>query len=115
MGMSNAPKSPGVHVVGAEPLGVTEGVAVEIGREVQSLFEKKGREARVKAVRFIPSTLTVLDDGAFQVIANTTVEIARTGAAPRSETVDSVVTFGRTKGEEKLQGLSIPALERVTP
>ena len=115
MGKSNASKSPAPRVVGAEPVGVTEQVAVEIGREVQTLFKNKGRKARLKAMRFIPSTLTALDDGAFQVIANTTVEIARAGTNPRSETVESVVTFGRAEGAEKLQSLSIPALERMTP
>lgn len=104
---SSAPR-----VVGAEPLGVTEKTTAEIGLKVQSLFKKIGREARVKSMRFIPSTLTELGDGSMQVIANTTVEVARAGAVPHSETVDSVLTFERTNGATGLRSLSIPALER---
>jgi hypothetical protein len=111
MNRTGGRKSSAPRVVGAAPLGVTDEAAAEIGLEVQSLFKQKGREAHVKAMRFIPSTLTELDDGGVQVIANTTVEVA--GATPHSETVDSVLTFKRTDGANELRSLSIPALERT--
>jgi hypothetical protein len=102
-----------LRVVGAALLGVTEKTACEIGLEVQSLFKQKGQEAHVRAMRFIPSTLTELDDGGVQVIANTTVEVVRAGAAPHSETVDSVLTFETADGAKEFRSLSIPALERA--
>jgi hypothetical protein len=111
---SKAPKSPGPRIIGAEPLGFTEQGATEIGCEVQKLLAGKRGGAHLKAMRFIPSTLTELDDGKVQVIANTVVEIAGAGATRRSETIDSFVTFARTAGANELQSLSIPALERVT-
>lgn len=113
MNRSRGQESPAPRIVGAGPLGVTDKVTVEIGREVQNLFRKKGREAHMKAMRFIPSTLTELDDGGVQVIANTTVEVARAGAAPHSETVESVLTFEQTDGAKELRSLSIPELERT--
>lgn len=116
MAKSKAPNSPPPpDVVGAKLYGVTEQVAVEIGRKVQSLYKESGRVARLKTMRFIPSTWTELNDGAFQVIANTTVEIVGAGGAPRPETVNSVVTFRKADGAEKLQSLSIPALEHTAP
>jgi hypothetical protein len=113
MSRSGGRKSPAPRVVGAGPLGVTEKITVEIGREVRNLFKEKGREAHLRAMRFIPSTLTELDDGGVQVIANTTVEVARAGAV-HSETVDSVLTFEKTDGANELRSLSIPALERAS-
>jgi hypothetical protein len=113
MNRSRGQESFAPRVVGAGPLGVTEQTTDKIGLEVQNLFKKKGREAHVKVMRFIPSTLTELDDGGVQVIANTTVEVARAGAAPHSETVESVLTFEQTTGAREFRSLYIPELERT--
>lgn len=113
MSRSGGQKSPAPRVVGAGPLGVTQKITDEIGREVRSLYKQKGRVAHLRAMRFIPSTLTELDDGGVQVIANTTVEVARAGAV-HSETVESVLTFEKMDGANELRSLSIPALERVS-
>ena len=113
MNGSHGKKSTPPRVIGAEPLGVSEKTTAQIGREVRNLFKKKGRDAQVKAMRFIPSTLTELDDGGVQVIANTTVEIARAGAPTHSESVNSVLTFETADGAKELRSLSIPILERT--
>ena len=114
MNGSHGKKSTPPRVIGAETLGVSEKTTAQIGREVRNLFKKKGRDAQVKAMRFIPSTLTELDDGGVQVIARlTTVEIARAGAPTHSESVNSVLTFETADGAKELRSLSIPILERT--
>jgi hypothetical protein len=103
------------RVVGAAPLGVTRKVTDQMVRDFSKQLSQGGRTVTVKAIRFIPSSRTMTDTGSFQVVANNFVEITPSiASSPRLETMDSVVTVGRTGGVQKLEGLSIPALERFS-
>ena len=100
-----------LRIVAGDPAGVTEVTSKQIGRRVQKIFNEKGFKARVKGLRFVPSTRVSLAGNQFQVVANTTVEFVVNGAsAPRSETVDSVVTVAGLGEDQHLHGVSIPLL-----
>jgi hypothetical protein len=102
------------RVIGAVPLGVTKKVAAEIVRDLRNQLSRDGRSVNVKAIRFIPSTRTMTESGAFQVVANAFFEVAPDrDSPPRPEALDSVVTVGRTGGVQRLEGVSIPALQRA--
>jgi hypothetical protein len=106
--------STGFRVVGAAPLGVTKKVAADIVRAFREQLSQTGREVNVKAMRFIPSSRATTERGSFQVVANNFIEIVPgNNASPRYETLDSVVTVGRQGGVQKLEGLTIPALQRA--
>lgn len=103
------------RILGAAPLGVTKKVTAEIVRDLRNQLSQDGRSVTVKAMRFIPSSRTAMENGSFQVVANTLIEVTPGNhSAPRPETLDSVVTVGRTDGIQKLEGLTIPALQRMT-
>lgn len=94
--------------------GFTKSVAAGVEKTVRGAYELSGKQVRVKGTRFIPSTVVELGRGRFQVMANTVVEIAGQGGRPsRSEAVESVVTVGRKKAGQVLDGVKIPAFERL--
>ncbi len=110
---SRGPAAP--RVLGAVPLGVTKKVTAEIVRDLYNQLNQDGRSVTVKAMRFLPSSRTATENGSFQVIANTVFEVMRgKDSTPHAETLDSVVTVGRTGGVQKLEGVTIPALQRAT-
>jgi hypothetical protein len=107
-------KTPEPRVVGAGSLGVTKKVTAEIVRDLRNQLGQDGRSVTVKTLRFIPSSRTTTETGAFQVLANTFFEIlSDKDTVPRSEALDSVVTVGRSGGVQKLESLTIPALHRA--
>jgi hypothetical protein len=109
---SDTPAAP--RVIGAVPLGVTETVATEIVRDLRNQLSRDGRSVNMKAIRFIPSTRTATESGAFQVVANAFFEMAPDrDSPPRREALDSVVTIGWTGDVQRLEGVSIPALRRA--
>jgi len=102
-----------VRILGAASSGVNEKVVVGVGRQIREAYGEKGKEVRLKGVRFIPSTKVDLDDGAFQVMAKTVVEVSSGVDAGRAEAVDSVVTIGRGKDEgQVLESVKIPYFEQ---
>lgn len=104
-----------VHIVGAEPTGVTKKVAVALAREVREAYKGKGRKVRLKGMRFIPSSRMDFGEGKFEILANTVVEVEGQGGRPaRSEAVDAVLTIGRDKGQV-LSAVKIPALDWSVP
>jgi hypothetical protein len=114
MAASHLDESP--RVLGATPAGVTKRVTAEIVRDLRNQLSGNGRSVTVKAMRFIPSSRTSMENGSFQVVANNVIEVASDkGSAPRPEVLDSVITVGRTGGVQKLQDLSIPALQHFIP
>jgi hypothetical protein len=93
---------------------VSDAVASAIIKSVRDQFSGAGRSVTVKAVRFIPSSRTETENGSFQMVANTVVELTpESGAPTRVEALDSVVTVGGTGPTQKLESLSIPALQRA--
>jgi hypothetical protein len=107
-------KTGAIHIMGAEPAGVTKKVAAGVGRQIKQAFEVNGKRVRLKGMRFIPSTKIELGQGAFQVMANTVVEVAGAKLGEkRAESVDSVVTVDREKSGQVLKAVKIPALERA--
>jgi len=99
-----------LNIVGAKPAGVTNKVAKELGREVAEAYKGKGRQVRLKGVRFNPSSKMSLGQGQFEVLASTVVEVeGQEGRPDRSEAVEAVVTIGRDKGQV-LRTVKIPAL-----
>jgi hypothetical protein len=115
MRRSRSPNPAAPRVVGAGPLGVTKKVTAEILRDLRNQLSQNGRSVTVKWMRFIPSSRTTTENGSFQVIANNFIEvIPGKDSSPRYEALDSVVTVGRTDGVQKLEGLTIPALQRAT-
>ncbi len=106
------PGSISPRILGDVPLGVTKKVTAAIVRDLRHQLSQNGRSVNVKAIRFIPSTRTLTETNAFQVVANTVLEVtAGKDASPRLESLDSVVTVGRTGGVQTLEGLTIPALQ----
>ena len=103
------------QVVGAVPSGVTKKVASSLGDQIKTAFVRNGKTVEVKGMRFIPSTKVDLGQGAFQVMANTVVEVAASEHAPkRSQSIDSVVTIGhQAKIGQFLKSLKIPSLDRM--
>lgn len=103
------------RILGATPLGVTKKVTDEIVRGLRNQLSRDGRSVTVKAMRFIPSSRIATEGGSFQVVANAVVEV-KPGKdhSPHSEALDSVVTIGRAGGTQKLEGLTIPSLQRAT-
>jgi hypothetical protein len=102
------------HIVGAKPAGITKKVASGVEEQVKSAFGKSGKQVTVKGMRFIPSTKVDLGQGAFQVMANTVVEVAGTGSHRREESVDSVVTVDRgERRSQTLRAVKIPSLDRA--
>jgi hypothetical protein len=102
-----------LHIFGAKPTGVTKKVAVEFGREITEAYRDKGRTVRLKGMRFIPSSRTDFGGGAFEVLANTVIEVeGQEGRPARSEAVDAVLTIGKGKGQV-LRTVKIPALGRL--
>nr|WP_294547809.1 hypothetical protein [uncultured Rhodopila sp.] len=109
---SDTPAAP--LIIGAVPLGVTETVATEIMQDLRNQLSRDGRAVNMKAIRFIPSTRTTTESGAFQVVANAFFEMVPDGdTPPRPEALDSVVTIGWTGDVQRLEGVSIPALRRA--
>lgn len=100
-----------IHIVGAEPTGVTKKVVAALGREITEAYRDKGRSVRLKGMRFIPSSRLDFGEGKFEVLANTVVEVeGQEGRPSRSEAVDAVLTIGRDKGQV-LSAVKIPALD----
>lgn len=102
------------HIVGAEPIGITDKVARILGAEIETAYRKiKGREVQLKGMRFSPSSRVDLGDYQFQVLANTIVEVAGVDGRPnRSEALESVVTIGGKRQNQSLKALKIPAFLR---
>jgi hypothetical protein len=101
-------------VIGAVTVGVTKKVAAEIVRDLRNQLSRDGRSVNVKAVRFTPPTRATTASGAFQVVANAFFEVAPDrDSPPRPDALDSVVTVGRTGGVQRLEVVSIPALQRA--
>jgi hypothetical protein len=102
-------------VLGAKPLGITKKVTTEIIRSLRDQLERNDRSVTVKSIRFIPSSRSVTESGAFQVIAHTVFDaMYGTETKPHVEALESVVTVGRMGGSQMLEELSIPALRHRT-
>ncbi len=102
------------RVIGAVLLGVTKKVAAEIVQDLRNQLSRDGRSVNMKAIRFIPSSRTTTESGAFQVVANAFYEVTTDRESPaRPEALDSVVTVGRTEGVQRPEGVSILALQRT--
>ncbi|MGA1798227.1 hypothetical protein VH567_05550 [Sphingomonas sp. 4RDLI-65] len=81
-----------------------------VGQAIEQELARFGKEAVVKSVRFIPSTLSTKLNGDLQMIANTIVEVK--GAIPgRSEVLESVVTIDPTDANG-LRDVSTHSLQR---
>ncbi len=103
------------HIQGAVPLGVTRKVTRDIVREVSRQLRQSGRFVTVKAMHCLPSSRTAVEDGSFQFVANTFIEVPHgDNAPPRPDALDSVVTVGHAGGAQKLESVTIPALRRVS-
>ena len=91
---------------------VTRKVQKGIAKQIMAAYQAKGRDVRLKGMRFIPSTVIELGGGKFEVIANSVIEVQQPGGLPRrSESIDSVVTIDRLKSGQELRGVKIPSLE----
>lgn len=108
-------KNIGPRIVGAKPSGVAESIATGAGAQIVAAYGSKGREVKLRGLRFIPSSKIDLGHGTFQILANTVIEIGGSQGEPgRAQSVDSVVTIGRKhKNGQILQGVKIPALDRI--
>ena len=103
------------RVLGAAPLRMTKKVTDEILRALRDKLSQNGGSVTVKSIRFIPSSRTTTESGSFQVVANTVIEVLPgNDSPPRPEALDSVVTVGRRGRVQRLEALSIPALQRAT-
>ena len=102
------------HIVGAEPVGITDQVARTLGGEIKAAYRKvKGREVQLQGMRFSPSSRVDIGDGQFQILANTIVEVAGVGGRPsRSEAIESVVTIDGKQRNQSLKNVKIPAFLR---
>jgi hypothetical protein len=105
--------SPKLNITGTTPAGVTKKVAAHVGREVKKAFSLKGRDVRLKGLRFLPSTKVDLGDK-FQLVANTVFEYRTPRAEGRSGVVDSIVTIGKEKGGQFVYSVTTPAVDALT-
>ncbi len=81
-----------------------------VGEAIEQELAQFGKEATVKSVRFVPSTLSKKANGDLQMIANTIVEVK--GAVPgRSEVLESVITIDSGNTHE-VKGVSTHSLQR---
>jgi hypothetical protein len=103
-------KNQELRVSGYAPIGISYQGALTIGRKVGEALASGGANATVRALSFLPSTLTVLSPDRFQVMANTTVQF-NDGGAPRNEAVDSVITVKTSGTHTKFETVRIPLLE----
>jgi len=102
-----------VRITGYKPAGVTKKAAEAVSKRVREAFERQGKNVRTSAIQFLPSTKVALDDGRFQVLANTTIEVSQNNQLTRGEAVGSVVTLSKVRGgSTNLEDVEIPALER---
>lgn len=104
-------KTTDFHVIGAGALKVNKGVYQKIGKVVADQLSKSGAGARIRSMRFLPSTRIDLGDGSFQFVANNIVEVPAGLGATRTQAIDSVITVGRDK-RQILERVTIPALAR---
>lgn len=110
--METSSKSGGPRIVGLKPAGLTKGVANDVGKRVREIYRRSGKQVRLKALQFLPSSLTTLDNGDFQVVANTIVEVGKAGAK-RTEAVDSVVTVRKSGRTTQTEDVTIPVLDKI--
>jgi hypothetical protein len=104
-----------VRVLGAESAGVTKKVARGVSQKIRAAYGGSGKRVRLTGMRFLPSTKIDLGNGAFQVMANTVVQVTGRAGAQRSEAVDSVVTVMKKKKEgQVLESVKIPYLQKPT-
>ena len=104
-----------VHIVGAEPAGITKKVASRVGRQIKDALSLGGNKVYIKGLRFIPSTKVDLGEGAFQVMANSVIEIAGpSGTRGRAESIDSIVTVHRERPNgQVLRAVKIAPADRT--
>jgi hypothetical protein len=99
------------RVVGAEALGVTKKVTADIVRALRTQLDASGRRSTIRSVRFITSSRADNDDGSFEVLANTLIDLAPSeDRVPRAEALGAVVKVGHSGRAQTLEGLQIPAL-----
>ncbi len=106
IGISGSDPASGADALPWQRRSIVDGV----GEAIEQELARFGKEAVVKSVRFVPSTVSTKLNGDLQVIANTIVELK--GSIPgRSEVLESVVTIDPSDANG-LKGVSTHSLQR---
>lgn len=100
------------RVIASGAVDIPEDIANQVKLAIVRLLANNQGRTKLKSVRFVPSTKSLLPDNeGFEVLANTTIEIIGTeqGQLPnRSEVIESVVKIKQDGVTKKLVNVSIP-------
>lgn len=104
-------EAPKVIAFGAA--GVQEGVARQAESEIARKIAARFDNARLKSLRFVPSSkINTFDGTRFEILANSTIQFGigqDEDEEGRSELVDSVVTVDVSGQDQRLADVSIPS------
>lgn len=99
-----------VKVIALGSAGISEALAVPVEAAIKQ--QLKGRNARLKTVRIVPSTKSrILGTPKFEVLANTTIEFPQSGqgkAGGRMEVIESIVTIDEDGDRQHVASVTIP-------
>jgi len=100
-------------IVGALPDGVDRALAEDAGRRIRDEFRVKGDGARLRSLRFVPSSLIRTGADMAQFVVNAAVEPLRNvegRALSRAKVVDSIVTVD-LGSKHRVTRVLVPFLE----
>jgi hypothetical protein len=100
---------------GAVPSGLDDAMVSGMRSKVHAAFDRGGMSVLLQGMRFIPSTKVVHEDGSFEVLAHTIVEVpGQVGISKRRVSFEAVVTVdtdandtGRSLGSVRFPELEI--------